>query len=128
MAHLTDALSIFSIVLTVCSILGGILAFRNGFARTANEVQDRVINALEAELEQLRQRLDEIKDENTRLKLTIDTICSALKSRGMAVSIEGDMVLIHDHTGNRSSTRIRENAKKKPQSHEHEHEEEICPL
>ncbi len=107
MTNLANTLSIFSLLLTTCGILGGIVAFRNGFTRTANEVQERVINALESELGQLRQRLDDLKDENTRLKHTIDTICAALKSRGLAVTIEGDMVSIRDSSGS-TTTRIQE--------------------
>ena len=114
MMDVASTLSIFSILLTVCGILGGIVAFRNGFARTANEIQERVINALESELAQLRQRLDDLKEENTRLKLTIDTICAALKSRGLAVTVEGDMVSIRDSAGS-TTTRIQES------------EQELCP-
>ncbi len=115
MTNIAGMLSIFSMILTVCGILGGIVAFRNGFARTANEIQERVINALESELEQLRQRLDDLKEENARLKLTIETICAALKSRGMAVTIEGDMVSIRDSSGSKTTTRIQES------------EQETCP-
>jgi regulator of replication initiation timing len=115
MTNLASTLSIFSILLTICGILGGIVAFRNGFTRTANEIQERVINALEIELEHLRQRLDDLKEENTRLKLTIDTICAALKSRDMAVTIEGDMVSIRDSSGSKTTTRIQES------------EQETCP-
>ena len=107
MTDIASTLSIFSILLTICGILGGIVAFRNGFTRTANEIQERVINALESELAQLRQRLDDLKDENTRLKHTIATICSALKSRGLAVTIDGDMVSIRDSSGS-TTTRIQE--------------------
>ncbi|GAC1363793.1 MAG: hypothetical protein NVS2B12_20220 [Ktedonobacteraceae bacterium] len=108
MTDLAGTLSIFSILLTICGILGGVVAFRNGFTRTANEIQERVINALESELGHLHQRLDDLKEENTRLKLTIDTICAALKSRGLAVTIEGDMVSIRDGLGGSTTTRIQE--------------------
>ena len=114
MTDLASSLSIFSILLTICGILGGIVAFRNGFTRTANDIQERVINALQSELGQLRQRLDDLKEENTRLKQTIDTICAALKSRGLAVTIEGDMVSIRDSAGS-TTTRIQES------------EQELCP-
>jgi hypothetical protein len=107
MQEVYTAISITSLILTICSILGGILAFRNGIARTANEVQERVINALEVELDNMRKRLDDLKDENTRLRLIIDTICAALKSRGMIIAIDGDMVSIHDGSGS-TTTRIHE--------------------
>jgi len=102
-------LSVISIILTIGGLLGGFFAFRNGMAKTANEVQERVINALESEINNLRQRLDDMKDENVRLRLIIDTICAALKSRGLAVTIDGDMVSIHDARGSTTTiTHIQE--------------------
>src|SRR5260370_23023551 len=98
------ALSVISLLLTIGGLLGGFFAFRNGMTRTANEVQERVINALETEITSLRQRLDDMKDENVRLRLIIETICAALKSRSLAVTIDGDMVPIHH--AHRSTTNI----------------------
>ncbi len=91
-----NILSIFCLILTLCGIFGGILAFRNGFTRTANEVQERVINALESEITTLRMRIEDVERENNRLQQTILTICEALKKRGLAVSIDGNLVSISD--------------------------------
>jgi hypothetical protein len=99
MPDVYTTLSVISLLLTIGGLLGGFFAFRNGMVRTANEVQERVINALESEINNLRQRLDDMKDENIRLRLIIETICAALKSRGLAVTIDGDMVSIHDAQG-----------------------------
>ncbi len=76
--------------------------------RTANEVQERVIHALETEIANLRARLDDFKDENTRLRLILETICVALKSRGLAVTINGDMVSIHDTHGDSTTTHLQQ--------------------
>ncbi len=103
MNDIFSTLSVLNLVLTITGILGGLLAFRNGITRTANEVQERVIHALEIELESLRQRLDDMKDENIRLKHTIDTIYAALKGRGIVVTIEGDMISIRDDRGSTTS-------------------------
>lgn len=100
-------LSVISMLLTVCGILGGFWAFRNGMTKTANEVQERVIHALETEMQSMRQRLDDMKDENTRLRLIIETICAALKSYGMLITIDGDMVSIRDiSSGGTTTARI----------------------
>jgi regulator of replication initiation timing len=101
-------LSIISLILTIGGLLGGVFAFKNGMTRTANEVQERVIHALESEISNLRQRLDDMKEENIRLKLVIETVCTALKSRGLAVTIDGAMVSIHDTHGTTTITHIQE--------------------
>src|SRR5882724_5598178 len=50
MNTISVTLSIFSVVLTIASAIGGFYAFKNGLSRTANEVQERVINALHEEI------------------------------------------------------------------------------
>ncbi|GCE07373.1 hypothetical protein KDAU_47020 [Dictyobacter aurantiacus] len=106
--HMMDVLNVVNLVLTVGGIVGGLLAYRGGMARTANEIQERVIAALESELTGMRARLEDMKAENTRLSLIIDTICVALRRRGIAVSIDGDMVSISDDHGASTTTRIQE--------------------
>jgi hypothetical protein len=86
-------------VLAIATVIGGIMAYRHGFTKTANEVQERVIHALQTELTTLQDRLTELEKANTRLHQVIATICSALKKRGIAVTIEGDMVNISDQSG-----------------------------
>jgi len=104
--NLTDALSLLSLVLTLCAILGGILAWRSGFNSTANAVQERVINALDSEISTLRLRLEDIARENTRLNQMIETICLALQKRGLEVTIDGDVITITDNQGSSTITRI----------------------
>jgi hypothetical protein len=99
MPDLYTSLSVISLLLTIGGLLGGFFAFRNGMTATANEVQERVINALESEIASLRERQDDMKEENIRLRLIIDAICAALKTRGLAVTIDGHMVSIHDTSG-----------------------------
>jgi uncharacterized protein (UPF0335 family) len=65
----------------------------------ANEVQERVISALNSELTTLADRIESMERENIRLHQIIATICTALKRRGIAVTIEGDMVNIRDQSG-----------------------------
>ena len=103
--------STINLILTIATIIGGIIVYRSSLARTANEVQERVIHALESELTSMRGKLDAMKAENTRLSLVIDIICAALRNRGIAVSIDGDMVSIKDGNGNDTMARIREELK-----------------
>jgi hypothetical protein len=91
-----NIISIVSMLLTIAGILGGILAFKNGFARTANEVQDRVINALQQEISVLHMRLADLEAENRRLDQVLITLCEALKKRGIVVTIDGNLVTVTD--------------------------------
>jgi hypothetical protein len=77
-------------------VIGGFIAYRHGFARTVNEVQERVINALQNELQTLQDRIKALEQGNRRLEHIIATICSALKARGIHITIDGSMVSIHD--------------------------------
>src|SRR5436853_396952 len=104
MIEFYNTLSVISLLLTIGGLLEGFYAFKSSMSRAANEVQEHVINAFESEITNLHQRLEDLKDENTRLWLIIETICAALKSRGMAITIDGDMVSIRDTSG--SSTTV----------------------
>lgn len=96
MTEMYTMFSIMSLILTIAGLLGGYVAFRHGITHTANEVQERVINALQSEIEMLRGRIDDLEHENSRLDQVIVTICEALKKRGLAVSIDGNMVTVSD--------------------------------
>lgn len=96
MQELSSALSILSVVLTLCGLVGGFLAFKSGISRTANEVQERVINALQQEINVLHTRLSDLESENKRLDQVLFTLCEALKKRGLVVSIEGNIVTVSD--------------------------------
>jgi hypothetical protein len=61
-------LSIVNLVLVIATVGGGILAFRRGFTRTANEVQERVIHALNSELEALTARIESIEKYDRDLR------------------------------------------------------------
>jgi cell division protein FtsB len=105
---MTDILSIFNLALCIGLAIGGVAAFRHGFTRTANEVQERVINALESEINALKDRLSELEKENARLTQVIATIRAALRRRGLFVSIDGELVNIRDRSGRFSQdTRIK---------------------
>lgn len=108
---MTNALSILNLVLCIGLAIGGLAAFRHGFTRTANEVQERVINALESEINALRDRLGELEKENARLTHIIATIRTALRRRGIFITIDGELVSIRDRSGKLTqTTRIQDGA------------------
>lgn len=102
-----ESLSLLNLLITVCLVIGGIAAYRHGFTRTANEVQERVIHALQSEIQSLHDRIEALERENTRLNYIITTMCSALKQRGLHVTIDGDIVSIQDHRGDSYSYNAR---------------------
>ncbi|MGH2480002.1 MAG: hypothetical protein ACRDHW_10145 [Ktedonobacteraceae bacterium] len=104
---MTDTLTILNLVLCIGLAIGGWAAFRHGFTRTANEVQERAINALESEINALKDRLGELEKENVRLTQVIATIRAALRRRGVLITIDGEIVSIRDRSGKTTqATRI----------------------
>lgn len=89
-----------NIAVAVAMVLGGAIAFRYGMSRTANEIQERVIHALQSEIQMLQERVVALEKDNTRLSHIIALIRSALKQRGLSVTIDGDLISIHDTQGN----------------------------
>ena len=100
MQTLTTILTYLNIIVAVALVLGGAIAFRYGMNRTANEIQERVIHALQSELQLLQDRVVALEKDNTRLTDIIALIRSALKQHGLSVTIEGDVISIHDSQGN----------------------------
>jgi FtsZ-binding cell division protein ZapB len=93
--------------------LGSIVAFKIGITKTANEVQERVINALNVEINTLKARIDDLERENSatreammilqrenwKLQQTLGIIKAALKKRGWSFTIDGDVVRVKDEHG-----------------------------
>ena len=94
-----EPLSLLNLLITVCVTIGGIVAYYHGFTRTAHEVQERVIHALQSEIQTLHDRISTLEHENTRLDCLITALCSALKQHGIHITIDGDMINIHDYSG-----------------------------
>lgn len=87
-------------------VVGGVYMARGKAGKQASEAQQSAITALQAELTILRQRVTDTEKENIKLQQTIDTICSALKMRGLIITVQGEMINIQDGT-NSTITRIR---------------------
>lgn len=103
--------SILNFVLVIAFLFGSMLAFKHGFTRTANEVQERVISALSAEInalhdeiKTLKERLDELESDKIRLRMIINAIVSAMKRRRISIDIQQDFINIHDEQSGKSDT------------------------
>jgi len=70
--------------------------------KIASEAKDGAIEAMNTHLNVLKERIRDAEDENIKMKHTVETIYSALKSRGIYITIEGEM--IHIKEGNESTT------------------------
>ncbi len=67
----------------------------------ASDAQQRTISALEgtvttlqADISSLQRKVDELKSENKRQERVIETICLALKSEGIIITIDGEVISI----------------------------------
>ncbi|WP_069801468.1 hypothetical protein [Thermogemmatispora onikobensis] len=99
-----DLLSLTNLLITLALIAGAFVAYHHGFARTADEVKARVISVMQHEIDTLKDRLATLEKENLRLSQIIGTIRLALQQRGLHITIDGELVSIHDHSGSCSQT------------------------
>lgn len=105
-------------IVQLISALAGVLGFgmaafvayfvvKNGVMKSTSEAQSSTIDAMRDEIQLLRERVEDAEKENIRLEQTIQTICVALKKRGLVISIQGEMINIQDRKGGSTTTRIR---------------------
>lgn len=106
MNDLYSVTSIINILLVIAAMVGGYMALKSGKHRTSGEIQGQAIEALKAELDVMRSRLEALEKENTKLEQTMGLIRQALRRRGMTISIEGDLVTIDDGLGSSQTGRV----------------------
>lgn len=94
----------------ILTIAAAIIAARssgkNDAIKSATDAQSKTIDAMQSRLDVQSSSIEEMRKENIRLQLIIETVSSALKSMGLIVSIEGEMVKIKDNNNNSTTTRI----------------------
>lgn len=76
------------------SVVGAFYLIRSGVSRQTNDAQGSAINAMQAEINTLRLRLDDESKNRKRVEKVIDTITTALKVKGIVITIYGDVVNI----------------------------------
>jgi hypothetical protein len=94
-------------------IVGGFFMIKSGLGKTVSKAnQDAIVAlqatilALQADVTTLKGKLEEVTKDKIKLEQTIDTICAALKIRGMAITIQGEMIHVEDKNGKTTTTRI----------------------
>lgn len=94
-------------------VIGAFFASRfmakSNVSDTTNKAQSDAILAMQGEIASLRRKVEDLNKDKIKLEQTIDTICSALKIRGMVISVQGEMIHIEDRNGKTSTTRIHNN-------------------
>lgn len=96
-------------ILTFCLTIGVAYMAARSLAKSqvgdvTNQAQNNAIKAMEDEIKSIRRKMDDIVRDNTKLKRTIETIRSALKRRGIVITILDDAIDIED---NKKSTTVR---------------------
>lgn len=99
-------LPVFSIALSLFVIIGGFVAFRQGFSKQSSEIQDQTINALRTRVETLEGQVESDEKELRRLRQVLETVKHALKRRGLHIEIEGEFVTLIDADGQARSTQM----------------------
>jgi hypothetical protein len=97
------------------AIIGSFFLVKSGIGKTVSKANQEAITALQAtiialqaDLSTMSRKIEEEIKRNARLDQTIDTICAALKIRGMVITIQGEMIHVEDRNGKTTTTRIHE--------------------
>lgn len=101
-------LPIFSIIISIFVVVGGWIAFRQGFFKQSSEIQGQTIDALKVRVETLESQAESDAKEIKRLRQIINTVRYALKRKGMLIEIDGDYVTLVESDGQSKSTRMQD--------------------
>lgn len=91
---LTNVLNTLNVGIILFGAIGGLYAFARTRKNDTVNIQAETITALSQQVQAIKDKLDDLEKENTRLRQVIDTIQSALRQKGILVTIDGDMVII----------------------------------
>lgn len=106
---LTDLLPLFfSVLLSMCTVVGGFIALKKDRSKEAQAIEARVIAAQEKELSVLRREIDNLKEDREVQNRVIATIRHLLKQYGLHIVIDGDVVSVNDQQGGRKVVRIQD--------------------
>ena len=109
---------LINILLVICVTVGGFFAFRNGKQTQLAKFQNDTITALKERISSLENKITDFEKENVIQRHVLETITSALKQRGLIITVDGDLVTITDQKTGTSSHRKRlpDTAKKAPEN------------
>lgn len=96
----------FSVLLSLCTVVGGLIALKKDRSKEAQAIEARVIAAQEKELKILRQKIEDLERDRNVQDRVISTIRHLLKEYGLHIVIDGDVVSVKDQSGGRKVVRI----------------------
>lgn len=111
--------TIAGIVSMGITIVGAVYIVRSNTGKATSDAQQNAISALQAEVATLRNRIEDAEKENTRLQQVIQTICAALKVRGMVITIQGEMIHIQDDKGTSTTTHMQSSLRQAGVTYDH---------
>lgn len=98
---------LINILLVICVTVGGFFAFRNGKQTQLAKFQTDTITALKERISTLEGKITDVEKENVIQRHVLETITSALKQRGLIITVDGDLVTITDQKTGESHHRKR---------------------
>lgn len=75
------------------------MSFKGGRNANLSTIQEKTIVALQTQINILKDKIGELEKENALQGHLIELITSALKKKGMIVTIDGDMITISGKDG-----------------------------
>lgn len=106
--NLNTFLPVFSIIISIFAVVGGFIAFRQGYFKQSSEIQSQTIEALKTRVDTLESQALSDQKEIKRLRTVINTVRYALKRKGMLIEIDGEYVTLIESDGQSKSTHLRE--------------------
>ncbi len=94
--NISDILPVITFLLALSGIAGSALAYRNVKVSNVAQVQTTTIDAMQHQIDALKDECNSLRKENDRLSYIIDTICSALKQKSIILTIEGELITLED--------------------------------
>lgn len=102
----------FSVLLSLCTVVGGLIALKKDRSKEAQAIEARVIAAQEKELNVLRREIDDLKEDRAVQDRVIAAIRHLLKQYGLHIVIDGDVVSVNDRHGSQKIVRIHDRLSK----------------
>lgn len=97
-------LPVMSIIITLCAVVGGAIAFRGNQGKGANEIQQSTIMAQQAQLDTQDKQIKTLEKKLTHLNRVVLTIEYALKRRGLRIEIDDEAIMLIDERARSNQT------------------------
>ena len=97
-------LPVMSIIITLCAVVGGAIAFRGNQGKGASEIQERAIDALQAQTEAQEKQIKMLEKKLMHLNRVMLTVEYALKRRGLRIEISDEAITLIDEQSRANQT------------------------